>query len=174
MSIAPATVTVHSPDGVAERHTRQNARDLVNLSGYSWMPHIKANPNHPSSFAGRTPPKGPSPAQEVLNRAGGTGNADAAAEADAQLDAEIAEQQRQLAEMQAAAQASVAQAAPVADFSMPVEEPVDPAIEALLDGEGDADVEAAEADADAAEAAAADEPSLQPTARSRKRIGRSA
>ncbi len=31
-------VTVYSPDGNAEQHTRPNARDLINGAGYSWEP----------------------------------------------------------------------------------------------------------------------------------------
>lgn len=163
MSIAPATVTIYNSEGKPETHTRQNARDLVTLAGYSWMPHIKAQPNHPSIYAGRTPPKGKTPAQEVLDRATGD-DAKVAVDADTELDAEIAEQARQLAEMKAAAAASLAPAEAPVDFTAPVEEEVDPALQAILDGDGE----------EANDETASDEPALQPTARGRKRVGRSA
>lgn len=65
-------VTVYSPDGAAEQHTRQNARDLVNGANYSWDPKVSTTPAGLAPFA--VPPNKKfknSKAQEVLDRVGG-------------------------------------------------------------------------------------------------------
>ncbi len=113
-----ATIIVYSPKGQPEKHTRANARDLVNGAGYSWHPHVPATPASYAPFAGAIPPEGPPPSQKVLDSVGGSasgGNSAAQAAAAAQ-----AEEQRRI-QAALAAQASVAPppAVEVVDYSAP-------------------------------------------------------
>lgn len=69
----PNMVTVYSPDGEAETHTRANARDLVNANGYSWK---KKGPSTPAGVAPFAVPLNKqyakTKAQEVLDSIGGS------------------------------------------------------------------------------------------------------
>ncbi len=163
MSIAPATVVIYNPEGKQERHSRANARDLVQHCGYSWLANIKSLPNHPASYAGQKVPKGKTLPQEVLDRIGSDRDDEGAATSSAErgIEQEAEEQRQQLALMQAAADAAAKAPAEeeIADFSAPVVEEVDAEVEAALEDDGDADADA-------------NEPVLQPTTRSRRRIGR--
>ncbi|UTC28411.1 hypothetical protein GURKE_04090 [Brevundimonas phage vB_BpoS-Gurke] len=108
------SVVVYSPSGEAEMHTRANARDLVNGCGYSWIPGVKASPNHYAPFATAHVPEGPSPSQKVLDAAQGqkTSTNDGA-------NAALLAQQQQVAQQLAMQQAAIAAApaAPVVDYS---------------------------------------------------------
>lgn len=134
------TVIVYGPDG-PEKHTRANARDLVNGRGYTWHPGVPTTPAGFAPFAAVKAPDGPVPSQKVLDSVGSSGSGASNAAAGA-AQAAAAEQQRiaaALAEQQQQAAAAVA-AAPqveVKDFSTP---PVDDASD--LDDPADAEAEA--------------------------------
>jgi len=69
--VVPATVTIYSPKGKAEVHTRANARDLINGGGYSWAKKQESNPAAHAPFAIPQNTKfSKSKAQEVLDRVG--------------------------------------------------------------------------------------------------------
>jgi hypothetical protein len=102
------TVIVYSPKGEAERHTRANARDLVNGAGYTWMPGVPTTPAAYAPFVATKSPEGPQPSQSVLDSVGSaSGGASAAAKAAA--DAQAAELAR-IAAATAAAPAPVVEA----------------------------------------------------------------
>lgn len=163
MSIAPATVVIYNKEGKPEKHSRANARDLVQHCGYSWLANIKSQPNHPASYAGQKVPKGKTLPQEILDRVGSDRDDDGASSSAAEraIEQEAEEQRQQLALMQAAAEAASKPESDeeIPDFSAPVAEEADPETEAALEDDGDDEAEG-------------DEPVLQPTTRSRRRIGR--
>lgn len=137
------SVVVYSPTGEAEMHTRANARDLVNGCGYSWIPGVKASPNHYAPFATAHVPDGPSISQKVLDAAQGS-KPTVNEGANAALLAQQAEVAKQLAAQQAAlaaAQAPAAPAAPVVDYSKvevdssDLDDPADAAAEASFEAE---------------------------------------
>ncbi|USN15524.1 hypothetical protein KIKIMORA_04060 [Brevundimonas phage vB_BpoS-Kikimora] len=114
------SVVVYSPSGEAEMHTRANARDLVNGCGYSWIPGVKASPNHYAPFATAHVPEGPSPSQKVLDAAQGqkTSTNDGANAALLAQQQQVAQQlAMQQAAIAAAQQQAAAPAAPVVDYS---------------------------------------------------------
>lgn len=89
-------VTVYAPDGSAEKHTRPNARDLVNGAGYSWNPKTPSNPVAIAPFAVPLNKKfEKSKAQEVFDSIGGNPDrpTDGAPAADADGDADEASEE---------------------------------------------------------------------------------
>lgn len=67
----PTVVTIYSPKGKPEPHTRANARDLVNGAGYTWDKRKESNPAAYAPFALPQNTKfSKSKAQEVLDRVG--------------------------------------------------------------------------------------------------------
>jgi len=111
---SPNTHIVYAPDGSAERHSRANARDLVNGAGYSWHPTIRTTPTAYAPFAGTPAPDGPSLSQKVLDSVGGSA-AKAAETAAKQAAAAQAEEQERI---RAAMAAQFAAAAPAADVEV--------------------------------------------------------
>lgn len=99
-------IIVYAPNGTAERHTRANARDLVNGAGYSWHPTIKTPPTSYAPFAGQKAPDGPPPSQRVLDSVGGSNAVNNAAKAGAAQAQE--EEMRRIQESQAAMMAPAA------------------------------------------------------------------
>jgi hypothetical protein len=69
--MAQPTIVVYAPDGSPERHTRPNARDLVNGAGYSWMRGVTTTPAAIAPFATPVPPEDGEIAQKVLDKIGG-------------------------------------------------------------------------------------------------------
>lgn len=63
-------VVVYDPAGNPLKHTRANARDLVNGAGWSWKPGVKTLPVEGAPFAAAKPPTPIEPAQAVINSAG--------------------------------------------------------------------------------------------------------
>lgn len=160
-----ATIIVYGPNG-AEKHTRANARDLVNGAGYSWQPNIKSNPAHVAPFAQFVAPAGPAPSQKVLDSVGSTSasGATGAAAAAAAAQAAQAQQFQEALAQQAAAAAATPVPTEVVDFSKP------PVVDASdLDDDADAaDAEVVEEDvvteAEVVEDAPAEEaPAAAPT-----------
>lgn len=155
--MADNNIIIYSPTGEAEKHTRANARDIVNSGrGYTWARGVKTTPAGYAPFATLAPPEGPAPSQKVLDSVGGSASAALSAAAGAAV-AQAAEQQRMaiaLAEQaaQAAAAAAVVDAPPVAvmDFTQVAVDSSD------LDADVDADA------ADAEDAAAETEVSAAP------------
>lgn len=128
--MTPTSVTVFSPDGAPEIHTRPNARDLVAGAGYTWIRGVPASPSQYAPFATFTPPAGPDPSQRVLDSVGQSSAAQAAqgaaAAAAAQAQAAAAAQaqaalqfqaQQQFAAQQAAEAAAAAYAAQQAEIA---------------------------------------------------------
>lgn len=132
------TVVIFNPQGAPEKHSRANARDLVQHCDYSWIANLKAKPNHPASFAGQ-PVKKSSISQEVLDRATGDADRETASKSAAErgIEQEAEEQRKQLAAMMAAAEQAGKSDAEVADYSMPAEEAADPEVEAAMADDGD-------------------------------------
>lgn len=63
-------VVVYDPAGNPFKHTRANARDLVNGSGWSWKSGVRTLPVEGAPFAAAKPPTALEPAQAVINNAG--------------------------------------------------------------------------------------------------------
>jgi hypothetical protein len=178
--MADNSVIVYSPAGEPERHSRANARDLVQGAGYTWMRFMPASPAGYAPFAAVQVPKG-SLSQEVLDKASGketddgaSGAASAAAQAMAQQQAQIAaalaQQQaaaaaaQAMAEQQAAAQAAAAQVAQAAAAAAALAAATpEPEVKDFSAPE----VDSSDLDADPEEAAAEDAPAAP-----RKRGGR--
>lgn len=112
------TVIVYSPDGAPERHTRPNARDLVNGAGYTWNKHTPSTPASYAPFARVTAPEGPNPSQKVLDSVGGSAGANGAAAGAAA--AQAAESARIADALRAQQAAAEPEPEDVADFTAPV------------------------------------------------------
>lgn len=160
--MADASVIVYPPNGgPPEKHTRANGRDLVNGSGYTWMPGVHTTPAAYAPFAALRAPEGPQPSQKVLDSVGSSGSAASTAAAGANAAQAAIEQQIAQAQAQASAQAAAAPApAVVQDFTaapvIDASDLDDDAAEAAIEAE--AEVEAAEAtEADAEETPASDD-----------------
>jgi hypothetical protein len=69
------TVIVYSPSGEPERHTRPNARDLVNGAGYTWMKGVPTTPASIAPFVAFDPPDEGHPSQKVLDSRGSSASA---------------------------------------------------------------------------------------------------
>lgn len=149
------TILVYPPNnGPAEKHTRANARDLVNGAGYSWQPGVATTPAGYAPFVTVKAPDSSIPSQTVLDSVGSSGNGGASAAATAAAVAQAAEAERIQAALAAQAAPAPVAAAPteVVDFSKPAVDSAD------LDEETDADAEAeAEAEASAGETTSNDE-----------------
>jgi hypothetical protein len=116
------TVIVYSPSGEPERHTRPNARDLVNGAGYTWMKGVPTTPASIAPFVTFDPPDEGHLSQKVLDSRGSSASAanGAASGAAVAQAAETARIKQALADQQAAAAAALVAPTPeveVKDFS---------------------------------------------------------
>lgn len=72
-------VVVYDPEGKPSKHSRRNARDLVNGAGYTWKPGAQSTPATLAPFATAVPPTDKEPAQAVLDNTGHNPNRTVAA-----------------------------------------------------------------------------------------------
>lgn len=148
------TVIVYSPSGEPERHTRPNARDLVNGAGYTWMKGVPTTPASIAPFVTFDPPDEGHPSQKVLDSRGSSASAanGAASGAAVAQAAETARIKQALADQQAAA----ALVAPTPEVEVKDFSAAPPVDASDLDDPADAEDEA-EAEAEAAEDTASDD-----------------
>ena len=140
------SIIVYAPNGKGEKHTRANARDLVNGAGYSWHPNLKSTPASYAPFAAAVAPDGPPPSQRVLDSVGGQGGASKTAQAGANAAA-LEEQERIRAALAAdAAAAPPVEPVDVVDYTQTGAGETDGADD--LDVDLDAEPDEAEAEAD--------------------------